>query len=50
MTSSPGVEIGDDLVSDVVPGRERLRRLSLEDCRETAPLPGLGEGLTSRRV
>ena len=34
----------------VDPGRERLRRLSLEDCGETAPLPGPGEGLTSRRV
>ena len=34
----------------VDPGRERLRRLSREDCGETAPLPGPGEGLTSRRV
>ncbi|MDQ2790378.1 MAG: hypothetical protein DLM60_22975 [Pseudonocardiales bacterium] len=33
----------------VDPGRERLVRLSLEDCHETAPLPGPGEGLTSRR-
>jgi hypothetical protein len=34
----------------VDPGRERLRCLSCEDCHETAPLPGSGEGLTSRRV
>jgi len=27
-----------------------LRLLVLEDCHETAPLPGPGEGLTSRRV
>jgi hypothetical protein len=34
----------------VDPGRERLVCSSLEDCDETAPLPGSGEGLTSRRV
>ena len=34
----------------VDPGRERLRCLSLEDWHETAPLPGSGEGLTSRKV
>jgi hypothetical protein len=34
----------------VDPGGERLVRLSFEDCHETAPLPGSGEGLTSRRV
>lgn len=34
----------------VDPGRERLGRVSLEDCDETAPLPGLGEGLMPRRV
>jgi hypothetical protein len=34
----------------VDPGRERLVRLSFEDCHETAPLPGCGEGLTSGRV
>jgi hypothetical protein len=34
----------------VDPGRERLIRLSFEDCHETAPLPGCGEGLTSGRV
>ena len=34
----------------VDPGRERFGCLSFEDCHETAPLPGPGEGLTSRRV
>jgi len=34
----------------VDPGRECFVGLSGEDCDETAPLPGPGEGLTSRRV
>ena len=34
----------------VDPGGERLRHLSCEDCSETAPLPGPGEGPTPRRV
>jgi len=34
----------------VDPGGERLRHLSCEDCSETAPLLGPGEGPTPRRV
>src|SRR2546430_11142139 len=41
---------GPTCLRAVDPGGERLRHLSREDCSETAPLPGPGEGPTPRRV